>query len=360
MNNALLPLKINAYLERPGFRLQARLELPPRGVTVFFGPSGSGKTTLLRVIAGLERWPKVEVSIHGEAWQAPDYFRPVHHRSLGFVFQEASLFAHLTARQNLVFALRRAHPGPALCDWQQVVNLLGLEDVLDRRPDQLSGGERQRVAIARALLVNPRILLMDEPLASLDEARKQEILPYLERLKQAVDRPILYVSHSPTEVARLADHLVVLECGQIRASGPIEPLLSDLNLPIRLGEDAGAVLPGQITGRDTQWHLAHISLRGASLWVKDQGADVGTAVRLRILARDVSLALTPAEDSSILNILEATVQGWKVDAHPALTLVQLQLGAHSILARVSTQSASRLSLSVGQRVWAQIKSVAIL
>lgn len=353
-------VKVQADLQRPHFRLQVDLSLPGRGVTVFFGASGSGKTTLLRLIAGLEQWPSASVTLLGEVWQAPDRFLPVHRRSLGFVFQEASLFAHLSARQNLQFAQQRAHPGPSLCEWDQVIDLLGLAALLDQRPDQLSGGERQRVAIARALLVNPKVLLMDEPLASLDEGRKQEILPYLEQLKRTVDRPILYVSHSPTEVARLADHLVVLEKGQVKTQGAIESLLSDLNLPVRLGEDAGAVITGQVEALDSRWHLAQVQLDGASLWIKNQGMVPGQTVRLRVLARDISLALSPHADSSILNILEGTVMGMKVDNHPALTLVQLKIGTHLLLARVSSQSADRLGLRAGLRVWAQIKSVAIL
>ena len=205
-----------------------------------------------------------------------------------------------------------------------MIDLLGIDPLLDRMPARLSGGERQRVAIARALLTSPRLLLMDEPLAALDLARKQEILPYLERLHDELEIPVIYVSHAPDEVARLADHLVVLEQGRVLASGPLSETLARIDLPIRLGEDAGVVLEGEVAERDAHWHLARIAFAGGHLWVRDSGVPIGQRVRVRILARDISLALETHGDSSILNVLPATVEQIADDTHPALALVRLE------------------------------------
>ncbi len=348
-------------LQRPGFVLEVELQLPGKGVTVLYGHSGSGKTTLLRCIAGLEQIPNAKVSFNGDVWQQGQHFVPTHRRPLGYVFQEASLFEHLTARENLNFALKRAGDRAPVCNFNHAVDLMGISRVLNQYPSQLSGGERQRIAIARALLINPRILLMDEPLAALDLARKQEILPYLEQLKRELDLPIIYVTHSPDEVARLADRLVVLDNGRVVASGSIGDILSRLDLPIRLGEDAGVVLEARITQRDQAWHLAKITLPGGDIWFRDSGIAVGRNVRLRILARDISIALTHHADSSIINILPAEVMEIATDDHDAVALVRLKVENNLLLiARVSSRSAHRLGLMPGKRVWAQIKSVAII
>ena len=265
-------------LDWPGFSLDVDLDLPARGVTALFGHSGSGKTTLLRCIAGLERAPGGYVAIDGEVWQDADRFLPTHQRPLGYVFQEASLFQHLSARGNLEYGRKRAKGVMGRAALDHVIELLGIGALLERRPDQLSGGERQRVAIARALAVKPRLLLMDEPLAALDLARKQEILPYLERLHDELEIPILYVSHSPDEVARLADHIVVMQAGRSVASGPLVETLARLDLPIRLGEDAGVVLDAVVEERDTQWQLARAAFASnadASVWVRDGGHAIG-------------------------------------------------------------------------------------
>jgi len=348
-------------LERGGFALNSDLELPGRGVTALFGPSGSGKTTMLRCMAGLERAPGGYFCVSGETWQdADEIFLPTYKRPIGYVFQEANLFPHLTVRGNLEYGLKRVAAAARRVALGQAVDLLGIGGLLAREPDRLSGGEKQRVAIARALAVSPRLLLMDEPLAALDLARKQEILPYLERLHAELDIPLIYVSHAPDEVARLADHIVVLDHGRPVASGPLSETLARIDLPIRLGEDAGVVLHGRICERDVTWHLARVAFDGGSVWVRDGGQPVGEAVRVRILARDVSLALRQATETSIQNILPAVVDALTEDGHPALALVRPRIGQSPLLARLTRRSANALGLAPGLDVYAQIKAVALV
>ncbi len=363
MNEAPIgDIQARLRVAHPGFTLDVDLQLPGRGVTALFGASGSGKTTCLRAIAGLEHAPGGYLSVNGEVWQdnSRGVFVPTHQRPLGYVFQEASLFPHLSIRRNLEYGLRRVPEADRKVSLHHAVELLGIAPLLERMPDKLSGGEKQRVAIARALATSPRILLMDEPLAALDLKRKNEILPYLERLHDALEIPVLYVSHAPDEVARLADHLVVLEHGRALASGPLSETLARLDLPISLGEDTGVVLAGEIAELDADWHLARVAFAGGSLWVRDSGVPVGRPVRVRILARDVSIALDTHSDSSILNVLPATVEQLVDDTHPALSLVRLNLEGVALIARITRRSAARLALHPGQRVWAQIKAVALI
>ena len=346
-------------LDLPGFRLEADLDLPGRGVTALFGPSGSGKTTLLRCIAGLERG-RGRLEVQGEVWQDGGRFLPAHRRPIGYVFQEASLFPHLSVRENLEYGMRRSEEAGQRGRFEPVVELLGIGALLARRPDRLSGGERQRVAMARALLSSPRLLLMDEPLASLDDARKNEILPYLELLHDELDIPVLYVSHATDEVARLADHIVLMEDGRTGLQGPLGEVLSRVDLPIRLGEEAGAVFEGRVAERDAEWSLARIAFDGGELWVRDHGTPVGQRVRIRILARDVSIAASHHADVSTLNLLPATVTAVAGEDHPALALVQLRAGGTTLLARLTRRSVQRLELGPGRQVWAQIKAVALI
>jgi len=348
-------------LDWPGFSLDVDERLPSQGVTALFGHSGSGKTTLLRCIAGLEHAARGALTFDGEVWQDAGTWLPTHRRPLGYVFQEASLFPHLSVLGNLRYGQRRSRAAAGNgFSLEHAIELLGIGHLLGRRPAALSGGERQRVGIARALAVNPRLLLMDEPLAALDLARKQEILPYLERLHDELAIPVLYVSHAPDEVARLADHLVVMDGGRVLASGPLGETLSRLDLPIRLGEDAGVVLDGHVAERDERWHLLRVQCCGAGLWVRDSGAPIGHAARVRILARDVSIAHAPSHDTSIQNTLPARVESLGDDAHPALALVRLRVGSSAVLARVTRRSADRLGLKPDLDVWIQIKAVALL
>lgn len=344
----------------PGFSLDLDLELPGRGVTAIFGHSGSGKTTLLRCIAGLERATTGLLSFKGEIWQDERTFVPVHQRPLGYVFQEASLFPHLNVLDNLRYGQKRIPAAERRVSLEQAIELLGIARLLERRPDRLSGGERQRAAIARALAVSPRILLMDEPLAALDLARKQEILPYLERLHDELEIPVLYVTHSPDEVARLADHLVALEDGRTTAQGPLAETLARLDLPVRLGEERAVVLEGVVAERDEQWSLVRVSFDGGSLWTRDRGIAVGRKVRLRVPSSGVSLCRAPQQETSILNILEGQVEAIGADDHPAHALVRVAIGGSVLLARITRRSVAALGLEPGQAVWAQIKSVAVL
>lgn len=352
-------IRARFQIDWPGFRLDVDLALPGRGVTALFGHSGSGKTTLLRCIAGLERASPGHLAFNGEVWQDERTWVPTHRRPLGYVFQEASLFPHLTVLGNLRFGMKRAS-AQQRAGLDQAVELLGIGHLLDRRPERLSGGERQRVAIARALAVSPRILLMDEPLAALDLKRKQEILPYLERLHDELDIPVMYVSHSPDEVARLADHLVAMEEGRVIAAGPLKETLARLDLPIRLGEDAGAVLDAVVGERDESWHLARVDFPGGSLWTRDRGVPVGCKIRVRVLARDVSLARQPQEETSVLNLLRGRVDAIEDEEHPGQALVRVRVGESPLLARLTKRSASALGIVRGLDVWVQVKSIALM
>lgn len=357
-----MSLRIRLQLAYAGFALDVDLDLPGRGISALFGHSGSGKTTCLRAIAGLEHGARGRIEINGEHWQddAKGIFLPTHRRALGYIFQDAALFSHLSVRDNLAYGLRRIAPAEQRVAQQTIVELLGIGALFERRPEHLSGGEKSRVAMARALFTSPRLLLMDEPLAALDHDRKQEILPYLERLHDELDIPIIYVSHAPDEVARLADHLVVLQGGQALASGPLGETLARLDLPIRIGEDHGVVIEANIAERDATWQLARVAFAGGSLWVRDSGHALGQRVRVRILARDVSIALERAGDTSIQNILAARIAAIGDDTHPALALIKMTIGQAQVIARLTRRSAAQLGLRAGMSVWAQIKAVAVI
>lgn len=354
-------LGLQATLRRAGFTLDVALQLPGAGISALFGVSGSGKTTCLRILAGLEPQARGRVCVAGEVWQdsARGIFKPVHQRALGYVFQEASLFEHLSVQDNLTFGYQRTPVANRQCHWNQTVDLLGIGHLLVRRPQELSGGERQRVAIGRALATSPRVLLMDEPLAALDTARKAEILPYLERLHTELAIPILYVSHAIDEVARLADHLVLLEAGRVRASGPTAELLTRLDLSLAHGDMAAAVLHCTVISHDDADHITHTEFAGGTLLVSRQAAEVGQRLRVRVQARDVSLTLHQQTGTSILNILRATVTLMSPES-PGQLMVSLDMGGCTVLARVTQRSALALSLSPGMTVYAQIKGVAIL
>ena len=366
--------RIKATFQRQlgDFSLDVALDLPGRGVTAIFGSSGSGKTTLLRCVAGLERTRHGYLKVNEDVWQDPvsGLFVPVHQRSLGYVFQEASLFSHLTVQRNLDYGRRRVPEAQRRVSLDQAIALLGIENLLERQPDTLSGGERQRVAIARALATSPRLLLMDEPLSSLDVQRKAEVLPYLERLHGELDIPVLYVSHAPDEVARLADHLVLLDAGRVLASGPTRELMTRLDLPLARGDAAAALLDAVVTRIEPAYHLCHATFAGGQISLLNPNLLVGQRVRVRIQARDVSLTLHRQEDTSVLNIFAATVTAIASDS-PGQVMVCLNAGENQehfqtsqpgsqLLARITLKSADALQLQPGSQVYAQVKGVAIL
>ncbi|MCY4263253.1 MAG: molybdenum ABC transporter ATP-binding protein [Gammaproteobacteria bacterium] len=342
------------------FVLDIDVCLPGRGVTAIYGASGSGKTTLLRCIAGLESVAVGELTINGDTWHNRQHSLPPHQRPIGYVFQEASLFQHLTVEGNLRFAEKRAHGNEMQFD--DIVPMMSLQSLLGRNPDQLSGGERQRVAIARALLINPNLLLLDEPLAALDPKRRQDVLPYLERIHRNAGFPVLYVTHSIEEVTRLADFLLVLEQGRVSVAGEMIEMLSRSDLPLEIEEEMGVVLEGQILSREPRWQLITVSFAGGELQVRDRAGlgAVGESVRLRVLARDVSLALDTQSRSSILNRLSATVVMINQQPAAAMATVKLSVGGSLLLASVAIPSVDELSLRVGQQLIAQIKSVTLL
>ncbi|MBS4089169.1 molybdenum ABC transporter ATP-binding protein [Pseudomonas rustica] len=347
-----------------GFSLDVDLHLPGRGVSALYGHSGSGKTTCLRCIAGLERAEQGFVQINDEIWQDSDngIFVPPHKRALGYVFQEASLFPHLSVLANLQFGLKRIAKSQRRVDLAQATELLGIGHLLERHPQHLSGGERQRVGIARALLTSPKLLLMDEPLAALDSQRKSEILPYLQRLHDELDIPVLYVSHAQDEVARLADHLVLLSEGKALASGPIGETLARLDLPMAMGDDAGVIIEGQVSAYDAQYQLLSLQLPATEMNIRvtHEPMTVGQALRCKVHARDISLALHNDASSSILNRLPVTVVSEQAADNAAHVLIRLDAGGTPLLARVTRYSRDHLAIHPGQQLWAQIKAVAVL
>lgn len=345
----------------PGFTLELDLKLPGRGVTALFGHSGSGKTTLLRCLAGLERQSTGLLNFKGDIWQdsARGIYRPTHQRSLGYVFQEASLFPHLSVWKNLNYGRKRVHNKHKV-SLDQAVALLGIGHLLDRMPGRLSGGERQRVAIARALATSPELLLMDEPLAALDLKRKNEILPYLERLHDELEIPVFYVSHAPDEIAQLADHVVLLSEGRVVAAGGLRETLARLDLPTAFTEDAGVVVEAVVADHDETYHLTRLDFTGGSVVVARRPEALGRRLRFRVHARDVSLTLTRAEGTSIANLLPATVTEVADADTPAHALVQLDAGGTPLIARITRRSLVHLDITPNKPVWAQIKAVALL
>jgi len=344
----------------PGFEMNVNLTLPGTGISALFGHSGCGKTTLLRCIAGLHR-AEGELSVLGDRWQSKHQFKPVHQRPLAYVFQETHLFPHLSVRKNLLFGQQRIPEQDRQIRFDDAVSWLGLNQLLGRMPARLSGGERQRVAMARALLTSPKLLLMDEPLSALDHASKQEILPYLERLRDQLAIPIIYVSHSTMEVARLANHIVMMDKGRVVAQGALQEVLARVDQPFRMEEDAGVIVEARLAEIDHHWHLARIQFDDGSLWLRQApGMTAGQLVRVQVMAKDVSIALEEHRDQSIQNLLPARVDRIEKDVAPGITLVRLLTGDTPFLARLTSRSAAQLALSPGQPIWIQIKSVALM
>lgn len=347
------------------FVLEAAFEAPGRGVTALFGPSGCGKTTILRAVAGLHRFSDGQVSLGAEVWQDAANFVPTHRRPIGYVFQEASLFPHLSVRGNLDYGRRRAlRSGAAeVIHLDDVVALLGLSRLLDRAPATLSGGERQRVALGRALLAQPKLMLMDEPLSALDRFARDEILPYLERLRDELGLPTLYISHDIAEVERLADHVVLMEAGRIAAAGPLAEVQASPDLPLARMPEAAVTLTAEVGTHDAAYDLTMLVVPGARLLAPGSFGAVGATARVRVAASNVSLVRDPPEASSILNCPPARI----IRAEPqgaAMVTVVLGLGAEGtgarILARITRLSWDSLGLAPGQPIHAQVKGVALV
>ena len=352
-------------LPRRDFTLDVALDLPEQGITALFGPSGCGKTSVLRALAGLER-AAGRVALGEALWQddATGRFVPTHQRPIGYVIQEAALFPHLDVQRNLHYGQRRVAEGERRIALDQAVELLGIGALMARRPATLSGGERQRVAIARALATSPRLLLMDEPLAALDAARKAEILPYLERLHRELALPIVYVTHAMDEVARLADHLVLMTAGRVQAAGPLAELLARTDLPLARQDEAGVVIVAQLVEQDAAFGLSRITFEGGALWLGQSDATIGQTVRARVLARDVSVTRQAPAETSILNVLPVVLEGLHADHSTALLRLRLggpqAAGGTPLLARITRRSCEALALAPGDALYAQIKGVALM
>ena len=369
-------MQISLRLPRAHFDIDVDVRLPASGVTVLFGPSGCGKTSVLRALAGLETQARGTVRIGAQTWldSAQNIHVPTHERALGFVFQEASLFEHLDVQGNLRYGFARARGRAQAQQLDDVIALLGIGHLLSRDTRSLSGGERQRVAMARALAAAPRVLLLDEPLAALDAARREDILPWLEKLRRELDLPMLYVTHSLDEVTRLADTLWLLQDGRTQAVGAVTDVLGAALQPEQWGDQAGALFEAQVVARDASWGLMQVAFAGGRLWLSDSGMPVGQSVRVRVLARDVSLTLARAADTSIQNHVPCRIVSMQADAHSPQCWVQLQCEearprdaavpdaspAAVLLARITARAAHDLQLQVGQSVWAQVKSVAVI
>lgn len=362
-------LQVALSWQQSGFSLDIQGVLPLDGVSVIYGASGSGKTTLLRCLAGLEPQAKGRLTWCDTAAGAPEmwqdsahgHFVAAHQRGLGYVFQEGCLFEHLSVQGNLDFALKRNAHRPGLHqNLQEVIELLGIGHLLTRTAHRLSGGERQRVAIARALAARPRILLMDEPLSSLDEDRKNDILPWLEKLRKTLTLPIVYVTHASQEAMTLGDTLWVMAQGRLQASGPIMDVLAQ-SAHEGLGWDhAKNLWVGQVDHIDTQWHLAQVACGPVKLWVRDQDFQVGQSVRVLIHAQDVSLTQHEPTATSIQNHFAVQVVSIQPDVHPSQVLVQLSAGDQRLRARVTARAAFEMALAPGMSLWAQVKSVALI
>ncbi|WP_299351260.1 molybdenum ABC transporter ATP-binding protein [uncultured Shimia sp.] len=351
-------LSVDVSHPMQGFDLNVAFEAPP-GLTVLFGRSGSGKTTVINAVAGLLRAERARVAVNGQVLSDTDQalWQPPHKRRLGYVFQEGRLFPHLSVKQNLRFGQWFAPKDAPQEDMARVVEMLGIGDLLSRRPASLSGGEKQRVAIGRALLASPRLILADEPLAALDEARKAEILPYFERLRDETGVPILYVSHSPTEVARLATTLVALDEGRVVQQGPAIEVLGDPLFTPSGVRSVGAVIEARIAQHHDD-SLSELEAGGIPLFLPHVGLDLGTPLRVRIAAQDVMLSLEKPTGISALNILEGRIDQVRSGEGP-VAIVSLDTSAGRVLARVTRRSVEAMGLAPGLKVYAVVKTVSI-
>lgn len=354
-----MSLSVRLRHDFPSARIDMAFEVPSAGVTVLFGPSGAGKSTIILAAAGLLRPNECRIEVDGQIMADTEtgMWLPPEQRRTGLVFQDARLFPHMSVATNLRFGMRRARPGTIRFD--DVVDLLGIAALLDRRPNTLSGGERQRVAIGRALLAQPQLLLMDEPLASLDSARKSEILPWLTRLKTALRLPVLYVTHDLDELTRLADSMVLIEAGHVVGFGPLAEMAARADLPLALRDDAAGLLHCHVAEHDDGRQLTRLDAGGATFLVPLLDAEVGAACRIRIPAREVILARRAPDAISLHNIIAGTVRRIAGDPARRAVMVEIALADGALLARVTPDAITRLALSLGGPVLALIKSTSI-
>ena len=353
-------LEVKLQHQLGDFELDVDFSAPDSGITALFGHSGCGKTTVLRAIAGLMKSQQGTVSLNDTVWQQGDFFLATHKRPIGYVFQEASLFSHMSVQKNLEYGWHQISRQQRRLKLNDVVELLGISSLLKRATHSLSGGERQRIAIARALLTSPELLLMDEPLSALDHGAKQTILPYLENLHDELGIPSLYITHDPNEAALLADQMILLDNGKVAAQGPAARLLTRLDLPLASYDDAASILEGVISAHDATYHLTWVSMDSGRVAVSRENRPVGKMARVQIQARDVSLSRKFHSDTSIINILPAKV----IDAHDindSQLIVRLELeDGQTMLSRITRRSGMTLDLKEGMHLYAQVKSVALI
>ena len=355
-------LEAKFKMDYPGFNLDVEMNIPARGVTVVFGPSGAGKTTLLRCLSGLEKAPSGYLKLAGQVWQDEETFIPVQDRKIGLVFQESRLFPHLSIQENLMYGYQRTLPEERNLQLDEVAQVLNLEPLLKRRPEKLSGGERQRVAIGRALLTSPKLLLMDEPLASLDMQLKAEIVPFIKRIENEFKTPIVYVTHSMNEVLQLVDTMVILKSGKVENIGSVEEVFSDVRSREAVGdEQLGAVLETSVAEHDEEFGLTKLDFMGQVLHVPRQHIPVGQSLRVHIHSNDVSLSTVPPSGvTSVLNILRAKVEKvGKLDPKGYSVDIELDAG-RPILATITRKSLSNLDLQPGQTIYAHIKAIKMM
>lgn len=354
-------LKVDVEKNLKAFQIATKFECDSSGVTALFGRSGSGKTSIVNMLAGLVTPERGQVVIKDRVLfdSSSGINIPPQQRRLGYVFQEDRLFPHLTVRKNLLYGWKRAPKAERRIRLEQVVEMLGVERLLERHPAKLSGGEKQRIALGRALLANPSLLLMDEPLAALDQARKEDVLPFIERLRDEFDVPIIYVSHSMEEIVRLADTMVLISDGQVEAVGTVDDVMGRLDLrPLTGRYEAGAVLSARISHHDPAFALTELEFGGGTLRIPLLDVPVGTLLRLRIRARDVSLALTPPSDISIQNVFKATIVAIGSETGPQIDL-RLDAGGAAVWARITKRALMTLKLEPGREIYAMIKAIAV-
>lgn len=352
-------LDLDLHAQFPDFTLRASIEIESPGITGIIGPSGCGKTTLLRCIAGLQDFSGT-CRVQGERLQEPEFRQAVHQRNIAYVFQGDSLFPHLSVQQNIEYGWKRDKRPHRYTSLAPLIQTLELEDLLKRHVTDLSGGQKQRVALARALASKPGLLLLDEPLSALDDSSKRHIIRYLKSVHKTFNTSMLFVSHSIQEHAQLVDQLIVMNRGRIEQYGPITNILSDMSLSLNQQEDAGVVIEASVAEVDQQWHLIRAECEGVSIWLKQQDEKPGQSLRIRLLARDLSISLNPPEQHSILNTLPARIITIADTAHPAHKLVQLALGNRQVLSRITAKSCSELGLSPNMSVWVLVKSAAVI